>query len=139
MVCGGLLIALWLALLTVVDLREHRLPNMLTLPGATAILLGAALSGRGVPALVGAVALAGGYLVIHLISSAAMGAGDVKLALGVGGLAGAFGTGTWMVAALGAPLLTAGWGLLSGRRLVPHGPAMCLATAVAVGSVIGRL
>ena len=127
MVCGGLLIALWLALLTVVDLREHRLPNMLTLPGATAILLGAALSGRGVPALVGAVALAGGYLVIHLISSAAM------------GLAGAFGTGTWMVAALGAPLLTAGWGLLSGRRLVPHGPAMCLATAVAVGSVIGRL
>ena len=35
--------------------------------------------------------------------------------------------------ALGAPLLTAVWGLGRGTRTVPHGPAMCLATAGAVG------
>ena len=61
-----------------------------------------------------------------------MGAGDVKLALGLGGLAGAFGMAVWAVAAVGAPLLTAGWGLLSRRRVLPHGPAMCAATAVVV-------
>ena len=39
----------------------------------------------------------------------------------------------------GAPLLTAGWGLLSGRRVLPHGPAMCLATgAAAAMSLLGQ-
>ena len=61
-----------------------------------------------------------------------MGAGDVKLALGLGALAGAFGVDAWILAALGAPLLTALWGLLSRRRVLPHGPAMCAATALAV-------
>ena len=73
--CGGILVTLWLLALTVTDLREHRLPNALTLPGAAVILT---------------------------------------------------------VAAVGAPLLTAGWGLLSRRRVLPHGPAMCAATAVVV-------
>ena len=49
---------------------EHRLPNVLTLPGAASILAGAVASGRGVPALVGALALTGGYLVVHLLSPA---------------------------------------------------------------------
>jgi leader peptidase (prepilin peptidase)/N-methyltransferase len=41
----------------------------------------------------------------------------------------------WALAALGAPLLTALFAvveLLRGRRTVPHGPSMCLATAAAV-------
>ncbi len=38
-----------------------------------------------------------------------MGAGDVKLAIGIGALTGAFGVDVWALAALGAPLLTAGW------------------------------
>ena len=84
------------------------------------------------PATVGAVALAGGYLVIHLISPAAMGAGDIKLALGLGGLTGAFGVDVWLLAALGAPMLTLAGGLLSRRRVLPHGPSMCLATVLAV-------
>ena len=36
-----------------------------------------------------------------------MGAGDVKLALGLGALTGAFGPDVWLLGALGAPVLTA--------------------------------
>lgn len=133
----------WLAALTVSDVRQRRLPNALTLPGALAVLVVAALAGRGTSALLGGVALAALYLLVHLIAPAAMGAGDVKLALGVGALTGAFGSDAWVIAAVGAPVLTALWGLLvlrPGRNLarvtVPHGPSMCVATAVAVAMVI---
>ena len=64
-----------------------------------------------------------------------MGAGDVKLALGVGAMGGYFGVDVWLLAAMAAPLLTAVWALVEllrrGARTVPHGPAMCLATAAA--------
>jgi leader peptidase (prepilin peptidase) / N-methyltransferase len=126
---------LWMGALSIYDVRRRRLPNLLTLPGAGVILLAAALAGRGLPALAGAAALTGMYLLVHLVAPAAMGAGDVKLAIGLGGLAGAFGVGVWFVAALAAPLLTALWGMVvmrHGVRTVPHGPSMCLATAGAV-------
>lgn len=132
-VCAAIAVGSWLLALSVVDLRRHRLPNVLTLPGAAAVLTVAALTGHGPAALTGALALALGYLVVHLLSPAGMGAGDVKLAVGVGALTGAFGAPAWLLAALGAPLLTAGWGLATRRRVLPHGPAMCLATALAAG------
>jgi leader peptidase (prepilin peptidase)/N-methyltransferase len=131
-VCAGLAVVAWLAALTVFDIREHRLPNVLTLPGAVVALGASVAAGRGLAAVVGALLLTGGYLVVHLVSPKAMGAGDVKLALGLGALTGAFGAQAWVSAALGAPLLTAVCGVLIGRRALPHGPAMCLATAVAV-------
>jgi leader peptidase (prepilin peptidase) / N-methyltransferase len=130
-------VLLWMGALSCYDIRQRRLPNVLTLPGAAAILLGAAAAGRGQPALAGAAALAGAYLLVHLLAPAAMGAGDVKLAIGVGALTGCFGVQAWFLAALGAPLLTALVGLLAfggaGAVTVPHGPSMCLATAGAVG------
>ena len=133
----------WLVALTVYDVRQRRLPNALTLPGAVAVLVVAALAGPGTAALLGGVALAALYLLVHLIAPAAMGAGDVKLALGLGALTGAFGSDAWVIAAVGAPLLTALWGLVvlrSGRDrrrvTVPHGPSMCVATAAAVAMVI---
>ena len=133
----------WLVALTVYDVRQRRLPNALTLPGAVAVLVVAALAGHGTAALLGGVALAALYLLVHLIAPAAMGAGDVKLALGLGALTGAFGSDAWVIAAVGAPLLTALWGLVvlrSGRDrrrvTVPHGPSMCVATAAAVAMVI---
>lgn len=49
----------WMGVLCVCDVRQRRLPNWLTLPGAGVILLFAGLAGRGVPALAGAAALAG--------------------------------------------------------------------------------
>jgi leader peptidase (prepilin peptidase)/N-methyltransferase len=140
-VAGAVLI--WLAVLSCYDIRQRRLPNLLTLPGAVAILVAAVLAGRGLPALAGAAALAGIYLLVHLMAPPAMGAGDVKLAIGLGGLAGCFGAAVWFLAALAAPLLTALWGVVGllvfgGARAatVPHGPAMCLATAGAVSLAI---
>ncbi|MGX9672280.1 prepilin peptidase [Mycobacterium sp. HM-7] len=133
---AGLVVGAWMLALCVYDLRERRLPNWLTLPGAAAILLTAVVLGRGVAALAGAAALFGLYLLIHLVSPAAMGGGDVKLALGLGALTGMFGADIWVLAAIGAPLLTAVWAVavLFRRhgRTVPHGPSMCLASAVAV-------
>ncbi|KAA0101150.1 prepilin peptidase [Mycolicibacterium sp. P1-18] len=131
----------WLSALTVYDVRQRRLPNALTLPGAVLVPAAAALGGRGTAALLGGLLLATLYLLVHLVAPAAMGAGDVKLAIGVGALAGAFGPDAWVVAAIGAPLLTALWGLVvlrpgRGRMTVPHGPSMCVATAAAVALVI---
>ncbi len=127
---------LWMGALSWYDVRRRRLPNALTLPGAAVILLGAAGAGRGLPALAGAAALSGIYLLVHLLAPAAMGAGDVKLAIGLGGLAGCFGAPVWLLAAAGAPLLTALVGVVRGMRTVPHGPAMCVATAGAVGLAV---
>ncbi|OBF44121.1 hypothetical protein A5787_13665 [Mycobacterium sp. 852002-50816_SCH5313054-b] len=131
-------VLLWMGALSVYDVRQRRLPNALTLPGAAVILVGAAAAGRGLTALAGAAALSGAYLLVHLLAPAAMGAGDVKLAIGLGGLAGCFGAPVWFLAALGAALLTALVGVVRGVRAVPHGPAMCLATAGAVGLAILR-
>jgi leader peptidase (prepilin peptidase)/N-methyltransferase len=135
----GAFVSVWLVVLCVYDIRERRLPNWLTIPGALATLAVAAAMGRGVPALLGAIALAGLYLVVHLISPAAMGAGDVKLAAGVGGLTGAFGFDVWALGAVVAPLLTAIWACVAVIRrsgtAVPHGPSMCLATAAATALV----
>lgn len=133
---GWLLLWLaWLAVLSGYDIRRRRLPNWLTLPGAVAVLTFAADAGRGPPALAGATALAGVYLLVHLARPTGLGAGDVKLALGLGGLTGFFGVDVWMLAALAAPLLTALYAvaalILRGMRSVPHGPSMCLASAVA--------
>jgi leader peptidase (prepilin peptidase)/N-methyltransferase len=127
----------WLVALTVYDVRQRRLPNALTLPGAAGVLLVAATDGRLVPALVGAIGLVVPYLAVHLIAPGAMGAGDVKLAVGLGALTGMFGFDAWVLAAIGAPLLTALWGLvvLRSRGAVAHGPSMCVATAAAVALV----
>jgi leader peptidase (prepilin peptidase)/N-methyltransferase len=104
----GLVLA-WLAALSCYDIRTRRLPNALTLPGAGVILLAAGFAGRG-------------------------------LAIGLGGLAGCFGAGVWFLAALVAPLLTAllalGVRAGTGALTVPHGPSMCVATALAVGLVV---
>lgn len=130
----------WLAALSVFDITRRRLPNWLTVPGATVILAAAAVAGHGVSAVLGAVALFAAYLVVHLLAPTAMGAGDVKLAAGVGALTGAFGVDVWALAALVAPLLTAGWAIVAAIRrdetTVPHGPSMCLAAAAAVSLAV---
>jgi leader peptidase (prepilin peptidase)/N-methyltransferase len=111
-----------------------------------------------VPALLGALVLTALYLGVHLVAPVAMGAGDVKLAIGVGALTGAFGVDAWVLAAIGAPLLTALWGIVvvqargtgaseatggitgaseaTGGITVPHGPSMCVATLAAVALVV---
>ena len=118
-------------------MRRRRLPNWLTLPAVPVVLAVALQQGRVPWALAGAVALTGIYLVVHLIAPAGLGAGDVKLAMSLGALTGSFGVDVWLLAAMIAPLLTGIWGLcaLGAGRVgtVPHGPSMCLASAVATG------
>ena len=130
----------WALALSVHDIRERRLPNPLTLTGAAVILAGAAACGRWPGAPAGSLALAGLYLVVHLCSPAAMGAGDVKLAVGLGAFTGAFGVGVWALAAFGAPVFTAVLGMVSAVRgrggVVPHGPSMCAASLAAVGLTV---
>ncbi|MDT5085524.1 MAG: leader peptidase (prepilin peptidase) / N-methyltransferase [Mycobacterium sp.] len=126
----------WLAVLSVYDVIQRRLPNALTLPGGGVIVVGAVVAGHGPTALAGAAVLTTVYLLVHLVSPTAMGAGDVKLAIGLGALAGCFGAAVWFLAALAAPLLTALLGVAAavrGAASVPHGPSMCLATAGAAG------
>ena len=133
---AALVIGVWMIALSVYDLRERRLPNWLTLPGAAVILLAAVVLGRGLAALAGAAALCALYLLIHLLSPKSMGGGDVKLALGLGALTGMCGADVWVLAAIGAPLLTAVCAVVvllrRHDRTVPHGPSMCLASAAAV-------
>ncbi len=143
-VIACLAMLVWTAALSVIDLREHRLPNLLTLTGAAAILTACAGCGRGQAGLLGAAALGGVYLTVHLAAPAAMGGGDVKLAVGLGALTGALGAPVWLLAALGAPVLTALLGTATalhrrGRLVgtaVPHGPSMCLASLAAAAPAV---
>jgi len=131
---------LWMLALTGYDIRRRRLPNRLTLSGFAVIMLVAAGSGHGPAAALGAGLLAAVYLLVHLVAPAAMGAGDVKLALGLGALTGCFGADVWLLAAIGAPLLTTVIGVVArlgwSATTVPHGPSMCFASAAAVGLAV---
>ncbi|RKT31128.1 leader peptidase (prepilin peptidase)/N-methyltransferase [Microbacterium sp. AG1240] len=81
------------AVLTVIDLRTHRLPDRLVLPAypVAAVLLTGAAFLRGDPARLlsvagGAIVLFAFYLLLRMLRPGAMGGGDVKLA----GVIGAF-------------------------------------------------
>ncbi|MFI7297767.1 prepilin peptidase [Streptomyces sp. NPDC050121] len=111
-------------LLAVVDLRAHRLPDPLTLPlaaAALALLGPAALlpehAGHWTTALLGALALGVGYLVLHLVNPAGLAFGDVKLALGTGAVLGWYGWATVMLGTLAA----FGFGALYGAVLAVVG------------------
>jgi leader peptidase (prepilin peptidase) / N-methyltransferase len=133
-------VLLWMAALTGYDVRRRRLPNWLTLPGFAAIVSTAVGSGHGAAAALGAAALTAVYLLVHLLAPTAMGAGDVKLALGTGALTGCFGADVWLLAAVGAPVVTAAVGIVArlgwSAKTVPHGPSMCLASAAAIGLAV---
>ena len=138
-IIGCMAVLVWAVALSAIDIRHRRLPNPLTLAGAVVLPGVAAVVGRGLPALAGALALAALYLLVHLVAPTAMGAGDVKLALGLGALTGAFGADVWACAAVAAPLLTALLGLARGRGgPLPHGPSMCLASLAVVGLTLWR-
>ncbi|MFI5775899.1 prepilin peptidase [Nocardia sp. NPDC051570] len=141
------LLALWCITLSVIDLRTRRLPDRLTLPGGSAVLVYALFSDRFAAAVAGALLLAVPYLLIHLAAPVAFGAGDVKLAIGLGAAAACGGAHVWTWAALSAPVLTAlaggGTTLVRAYRshappansAVPHGPSMCIATIAALLAV----
>jgi leader peptidase (prepilin peptidase)/N-methyltransferase len=124
--------------ISIVDLREKRIPNrMLLVAGpVAALLLAAGLLVRGEPAkllavLAGAGAMFVLYFLIALVAPAAMGMGDVKLAALLGGALGAVGMTAWLVGVLAAFLVggvVATVALVAGRvgwrGSIPFGPWM---------------
>ncbi|WP_234359549.1 prepilin peptidase [Plantactinospora sp. BC1] len=130
-----------------VDVAVRRLPDRLTLPAGAGVagLLGAATLasgqfGRYAVAVACALALAGAYLGLLLLSPGGLGPGDVKLALGLGFATGWYGWSTALSGALAGLLLASGYAavLLRLRRVgrrdhLPHGPAML---AGALGAVL---
>jgi leader peptidase (prepilin peptidase) / N-methyltransferase len=129
MVAFGFLGALGVAL-AAIDVAVQRLPDLLTLPAYPilfALLACAAVASHDsaalVRALLGGLALAGGYLLLALLRPGQMGGGDIKLA-GVVGLAlGWLGWPTLIAgAALGFVLsAVASLALLAARRVTLHG------------------
>jgi leader peptidase (prepilin peptidase)/N-methyltransferase len=101
----------WLAVAAgTVDVLHGRLPDALTLPALpAALLLAVPLGGAAVlKAVLGAGVLAGGYLAVRVLAPAALGAGDVKLAAGLGAALGALSLSAVLLGALLASLLTVG-------------------------------
>ena len=135
---GGAVLA-WLMAMSAFDITQRRLPNWLTLPGAVAILGVTFVAGCGLQAAAGALILFAVYLSVHLLAPGALGAGDVKLAIGIGALTGSLGVDVWALAVMGAPMMTAAWGsvamLFRLKTTVPHGLSMCL-TAVAASVLV---
>lgn len=138
---GIVAFAVWCTAAGLADLRALRLPDALTLPGAAAVLAVAGAAGHLRAALAGAVLLAGVHLVLHLARPRALGAGDVKLALGIGAATALGGGAAWALSAFAAPVCTATAGLAAaavrgGRpAAVPHGASMC--AAALVGLLVG--
>ncbi|MFD6417129.1 prepilin peptidase [Streptomyces sp. NPDC060194] len=138
-------LAVWLVavpvglLLGLVDVAVRRLPDMLTLPlaGAVLALLGAVRlaagpgAGTWPGALLGAVALGGFYLLLVLVNPDGMGFGDAKLAVAIGAALGWYGWDVLLAGAFLGLLLGAvyGVGLMVVRRAgrkesIPMGPFM---------------
>jgi leader peptidase (prepilin peptidase)/N-methyltransferase len=138
--------------LAAADLAQQRLPNALTGLGCPLLLAAMLLTaGEGdIPGIVaraaiGGLILGGFYLLTWLAFPSALGAGDVKLAAGLGV---ALGPVSWLALPLGALLAAVGSILHAavsrGRRgAVPHGPAMLLAgwtlAAILTGSEVPGL
>ncbi|POX53449.1 A24 family peptidase [Streptomyces sp. Ru72] len=148
-------LAVWLllapvgVLLTLVDFRVQRLPDVLTLPLACAApaLLGLAAlapehAGRWRTALLGALVLGGAYFLLFLLNPHGLGFGDVKLAPGLGAVLGWYGWGTVVLGTFAGFLFGGLYGLglvlarRAGRRTtIPFGPF--LIAGAFVGLVIG--
>jgi leader peptidase (prepilin peptidase) / N-methyltransferase len=142
---SGLLVAL-----SVIDIRHHRIPNVLVGPAvlvSAGFVVVADLAGGHLDALrglLGFLAYGVGLLIVALIAPKGMGMGDVKLAGLIGLALGSIGLGLVGVAA-GAGILFGGVGAIAALLLgadrkssVPYGPFMAAGAllAVFVGSSI---
>lgn len=119
----------------VVDVRSRRIPNRLVVLVVVAAALGVvAASSPGdaaSDAVLGAVGLGGPMLLIHLLSPASIGFGDVKLGAALGAVLGPLGPTLALVALCLASGATAVVGLSTRRRELPLGPGLVIGSAVA--------
>jgi leader peptidase (prepilin peptidase) / N-methyltransferase len=132
--------------LSVVDLVERRLPDVLVWPTAVAVallLVAASLLERdpvgAIGTVAGAIGLFGVYLVLALITPRAIGMGDVKLAAACGAALGCLGLRTWLLG-LAAGFLLNGLAAVVAlalrrttlRGAIPFGPSMIAGVFVAM-------
>jgi leader peptidase (prepilin peptidase)/N-methyltransferase len=147
------LLAALAVVLTVIDLRHKRLPDLLTLPAYPAVLAlfgVAALAQPGgghrfLAALIGLTAAYLLFLLLHVINPGGMGWGDVKLSGVLGLYLGWLGAAALVAGLFGAFLLAGitGLGLMAAGKAtlktqIPLGPFMLTAT-LAVITVSGLL
>lgn len=133
--------------LAAIDVEQHRLPDVLTLPSypISLALLGVAApfvpsGGRHmIGALVGLAALGLVYLVLFLVNSSGIGFGDVKLAGVLGAYLGWLGADTWIVGAFLGVLFGGVYALAlvvmrkaTRKTQIPFGPFMLAGALVAV-------
>ncbi len=124
----------------VVDIRERRLPDrwVTFAAGVLAATAWAAwVSGRSVDLsgmALGAAAMAGPILVLHLVSPESMGFGDVKASLVLGATVGSV---DWRLT-VGALTLAAGLaatiGIVGRMRTIPFGPFLVMGSAIALAA-----
>jgi leader peptidase (prepilin peptidase) / N-methyltransferase len=119
-----------------VDLHTFRLPNFLTLAAALPPLMFAVVAGVRVSPMVTAQVLVGAAVLvvplgaIHLVSPAAMGLGDVKVCVALGGCAGIIDPRLGIAALCGASAITAAVGLITRTRVLPFGPGLVAGTLI---------
>jgi leader peptidase (prepilin peptidase)/N-methyltransferase len=119
-----------------VDLHTFRLPNRLTLAAALPPLLFALSAGVVVSPMMTAQVLAGAAVLvvplgaIHLVSPAAMGLGDVKVCVALGGILGIIDPRLGVPALCGASAITAAVGLITRTRVLPFGPGLVAGTLI---------
>lgn len=134
-----------LATLSVVDLRERRIPNAVVLPataGALVWVLGVAAANADWTIFVRSLACGAAFfalLFVIAVISGGMGFGDVKLGAFIGAVTGRFGSGVTVGAALAGFLiggLVAAVALLTLRRgrkeALPFGPSMAAGAVAAL-------
>ena len=152
-VAGFAYFAVISVVLSVIDLRTHRLPDRIVLPAyavAGALLASAALLTQDwsalVRAAVGMIAMYAFYFVLRVLRPGGMGGGDVKLAGVIGIYLGFIGWGALAVGAFAAFVYGGVFGiaLMLSRRAgrttaIPFGPWMILGawTGVFAGQAVG--
>jgi leader peptidase (prepilin peptidase)/N-methyltransferase len=122
----------------IVDVRERRLPDRWVAFAAgvlSATTWAAWVAGQSVDLsglLLGAIVMAGPILVLHLVSPASMGFGDVKASIVLGA---AVGSVDWKLAVAGLTLaagLAATIGIVGRMRTIPFGPFLVMGSAIAL-------
>lgn len=140
------------AILAIIDIRTHRLPNrFVATVGVTGVVLlvAAALTGSRMDALIrallAALVLFAAYLVLRMLSAGGVGGGDVKLAAVIGLHLGWLGWGSVLVGTLAGFVLGGVFaaGMLLVRRAdrrsaIPFGPWMLAGAWVAIVLTVSR-
>ena len=135
---SGLAVAT-LAPAALIDVHQHRLPDPWTAAAGSVLVsiatIGIVAGALGpLPMLAGAAAMSLPMLALHLISPSAMGFGDVKAGLVLGGALGAVG---WQLALAGLALAAGSTSVVAistGRRTIAFGPGLVAGSVVALAA-----